>query len=317
MRLKLENICKSFGKKDVLKNINLEIESGKLTSFLGPSGCGKTTLLRIIAGLEKPDRGRIFFDDVCVFSKDENIDLPTEKRGLGFVFQDFSLWPHMTVYDNVAFGLKVKGDFKNIDKKVKSALKKVRLEGYEKRYPSMLSGGEQQRVSFARAIVIMPGCILFDEPLSALDAILRKQMRLELRELINELSITGIFVTHDQTEAMSMSEKIAVFHNGFLEQYDTPYNIYNHPNNEFVASFIGLGNWIKDDLMFRPEVASLNDFEGAKTFNTIVSKVQFLGNSYLLNVNHNEKTWSIFSNERLDVGDKLTIHIDEKNFIKI
>ena len=164
MEIRLSNIRKSFGEKIVINNVSLTIESGSFTTLLGASGCGKTTLLRMIAGLETPDSGEIYFDDKCIFSADKKINVPAEKRGLGFVFQDFALWPHMTVYENVAFGLRAAKNTNDLDKKVKTALKAVQLEDFEKRYPHQLSGG-QQRVAFARAIVIEPECIFFDEPL--------------------------------------------------------------------------------------------------------------------------------------------------------
>lgn len=222
MEIKLINLTKSFGAKQVIQPTSFIIQSGSLTTLLGPSGCGKTTLLRMIAGLETPDSGEIWFADRCVFSSEKKINLPPEKRGLGFVFQDFALWPHMTVFENVAFGLRAAGKTDKLDEKVKNALHAVQLDDFARRYPHQLSGGQQQRVAFARAIVIEPACILFDEPLSALDALLREEMRSELRTLITKLGITGVFVTHDQIEAMSMSDAIAVCHAGKVEQYDTP-----------------------------------------------------------------------------------------------
>ena len=183
----------------------------------------------MIAGLETPDAGEIFFDDWCVYSKEKRINVPPEKRGLGFVFQDFALWPHMRVFENVAFGLRASGDTRDLERRVKDALHAVQLDEFGQRFPHQLSGGQQQRVAFARAIVIEPECILFDEPLSALDALLREEMRTELRELTSRLGITSVFVTHDQTEAMSMSDKIAVLYGGSVEQYDSPEVIYSAP----------------------------------------------------------------------------------------
>ena len=218
MEIRLERITKSFEKKQVIQPTDLTIESGSFTTLLGPSGCGKTTLLRMIAGLETPDAGEIFFDGRCVFSREKRINLPPEKRGLGFVFQDFALWPHMTVFENVAFGLRAEKDTKNLQSRVREALRTVHLEDFEARYPHQLSGGQQQRVAFARAIVIRPSCILFDEPLSALDALLREQMRQELKDLVASLGLTAVFVTHDQAETMSMSSHIAVLNAGAAEQ---------------------------------------------------------------------------------------------------
>ena len=216
MEIKLVHVTKSFGAKQVIQPTSFVIQSGSLTTLLGPSGCGKTTLLRMIAGLETPDSGEIWFENRCVFSSEKKINIPPEKRGLGFVFQDFALWPHMTVFENVAFGLRAAGKTDKLDEKVKNALHAVQLDDFAQRYPHQLSGGQQQRVAFARAIVIEPACILFDEPLSALDALLREEMRSELRTLITKLGITGVFVTHDQIEAMSMSDAIAVCHAGKL-----------------------------------------------------------------------------------------------------
>lgn len=172
MEIRLEQIAKSFDKKQVIQPTTLTIQNGSFTTLLGPSGCGKTTLLRMIAGLETPDAGEIYFDGCCVFSREKKINLAPEKRGLGFVFQDFALWPHMTVFENVAFGLRARRDTKDLQARVREALRIVHLEDFEARYPHQLSGGQQQRVAFARAVVIQPSCILFDEPLSALDALL-------------------------------------------------------------------------------------------------------------------------------------------------
>ena len=204
MKIRLERITKSFEKKQVIRQTDLTIERGSFTTLLGPSGCGKTTLLRMIAGLETPDSGEIWFDERCVFSREKKINLPPEKRGLGFVFQDFALWPHMTVFENVAFGLRAEKDTKNLQSRVREALRTVHLEDFEARYP-------HQRVAFARAIVIRPSCTLFDEPLSALDALLREQMRQELKDPVASLGLTSVFVTHDQAEAISMSSLISRF----------------------------------------------------------------------------------------------------------
>ena len=216
MEIRLNQISKSFEKRQVIKPTSLRIENGSFTTLLGPSGCGKTTLLRMVAGLETPDDGEIWLDNTCVFSKTNKINLPPEKRNLGFVFQDFALWPHMTVFENVAFGLRARKNTADLKNKVRNALRTVHLEDLEKRYPHQLSGGQQQRVAFARAIAVQPGCILFDEPLSALDALLREEMRHELTDLTSALGITSVFVTHDQTEAMSMSDRIAVLNGGYV-----------------------------------------------------------------------------------------------------
>ena len=239
MIINLKNISKSYGKADVIKNLDLRIEDKEFTTLLGPSGCGKTTILRMIAGLETPTAGEIYFDDLCVYSDQKKIHIPPEKRNMGFVFQDFALWPHLTVFENAAFGLRAKKDTKDLEQRVMGALEAVRLSEFRDRYPSQLSGGQQQRVGFARAIVTRPDCILFDEPLSALDAILRDEMRIEIKRLTSELGVTAIFVTHDQMEAMSMSDRIVVLNKGVVEQQGKPEEIYQKPKTLFTAKFIG------------------------------------------------------------------------------
>ena len=317
MEIRMLDVTKSFGKKEVIKRTSITIESGSFTTLLGPSGCGKTTLLRMISGLETPDSGEIWFDDRCVFSSKKNINLPPEKRRLGFVFQDFALWPHMTVFENVAFGLRTSKRTENLKEKVMAALRAVQLDDFADRYPHQMSGGQQQRVAFARAIVIEPECILFDEPLSALDALLREEMRSELRELITRLGITAVFVTHDQAEAMSMSDKIAVLSRGVVEQYDTPEAIYNAPQTEFVARFVGSSNWIDIRCLFRPELASLERTEDTIAFPVQVTSVQFLGNTYQIHLKYGREDWLILSPKRMSVGTELSIYIDKNNIINL
>lgn len=315
MKIILKNISKSFNSKKVLENINLEILDNSFTTLLGSSGCGKTTLLRIIAGLETPDSGEIFFDNQCIFSADKKINVPSEKRNLSFVFQDFALWPHMTVFENVAFGLRAKHKIQNLEEKVTEALKAVHLEEYKKSYPNQLSGGQQQRVAFARAIVNEPQCILFDEPLSALDAILREEMRSEITEIVSKLKITSVFVTHDQEEAMSMSSKIAVMNNGKVLQYDSPENIYHFPNSKFVANFIGKSNWIDENRMFRPENISFQKNDNGQDFEVKVLKSQFLGDKYKLKTEYKDFEWTCFSKENLGIGEKFNIYVSQKQII--
>ncbi|MDA3846380.1 MAG: ABC transporter ATP-binding protein [Vallitaleaceae bacterium] len=238
--LALENIKKSYEQKCVLNKVNLSINEGEFFTFLGPSGCGKTTLLRIIAGFVRPENGSVYFES-------NNITLlPAEKRNVGMVFQNYALFPFMNVYDNVAYGLKNKKEKKKtIEQQVRKYLNLVRLEGYDKRNVSELSGGEQQRVALARSLVMQPKLLLLDEPLSNLDARLRDQMRMELKELQRKLGITTIFVTHDQTEALTLSDRIAVFDQGVCVQVGTPHEIYTKPVNAFVANFIGDTNLYK------------------------------------------------------------------------
>ena len=297
--------------------LDFAVDAGEALLVQGGNGSGKTTLLRMIAGLETPDSGEIWFENRCVFSSEKKINLPPEKRGLGFVFQDFALWPHMTVFENVAFGLRAAGKTDKLDEKVKNALHAVQLDDFAQRYPHQLSGGQQQRVAFARAIVIEPACILFDEPLSALDALLREEMRSELRTLITKLVITGVFVTHDQIEAMSMSDAIAVCHAGKIEQYDTPEKIYSHPATEFVARFVGSSNWLDQNHLFRPEQAQTVPTEQAEKYDADVTAVQFLGSSYQLQLNHNGQDWTYISPRRVSVGEEISLYLPRSAIVAV
>jgi ABC-type Fe3+/spermidine/putrescine transport system ATPase subunit len=237
--LKVESLSKTFKDVKALDNVSFQFEKGIL-SFLGPSGCGKTTLLRSIAGLEIPDAGSISIADEIQTSVDKGILLPPYARKIGFVFQNYALWPHMTVYSNVAFGLKLqKLRDQEIRAKVLAALELVGLKGRENRYPSQLSGGQQQRVALARSLALEPRLILLDEPLSNLDAKLREEMRVELRKLIKKVGISALYVTHDQEEAFTISDAVIVMETGKILQYAAPEDIYNHPTHSFVASFIG------------------------------------------------------------------------------
>ncbi len=237
--VKFTNIEKRFGKVQAVKKMNLEIPEGSLVTLLGPSGCGKTTLLRMLAGLESPSSGDIFI-------KGKRInDTPIHKRNLGMIFQNYALFPHKTIFDNVAFGLKYRGLPKGqMREKVEKALDTVRLPGVGERMPSQLSGGQQQRIALARAIVIEPDVLLMDEPLSALDENLREDMRREIDNLQQDLGVTTIFVTHDQREALSMSDKVVVMKDGVVQQEGTPEEVYNESANHFVADFLGHSNFI-------------------------------------------------------------------------
>ncbi|AZP93372.1 ABC transporter ATP-binding protein [Enterococcus mundtii] len=235
--ISFDQVVKSYDDETILKNVSFEIEQGKFYTLLGPSGCGKTTILRIIAGFTEATEGDIYFE-----GKRLN-DLPANKRQVNTVFQDYALFPHMNVFDNVAFGLKIKKMPKSeIEKKVKDALRMVQLPGYETREISEMSGGQRQRVAIARAIVNEPKVLLLDEPLSALDLKLRTDMQYELRELQQRLGITFIFVTHDQEEALAMSDEIFVMNKGKIVQSGTPVDIYDEPINHFVADFVGESN---------------------------------------------------------------------------
>jgi iron(III) transport system ATP-binding protein len=243
--VRVENLVKRFGDVVAVDGVSFEVPKGKLLTLLGPSGCGKTTTLNMIAGFENPDVGDVYVGDRLISSADQDVLVPPHQRNLGMVFQSYGLWPHLTVHDNVAFGLKMRKVPKNeILGAVAHALEMVRLGGMGERYPSQLSGGQQQRVAFARALVYEPDVLLLDEPLSNLDAALREEMRLELKELQSASGITTIFVTHDQVEAMVMSDVIIVMNNGRIEQMDSPRDIYQHPSNKFVAGFVGISNFL-------------------------------------------------------------------------
>ena len=237
--LELKNIKKGFGETDVLNGITLSIEKGEFITFLGASGCGKTTTLRIIAGLEAPDSGTVFLDGKDVTA------VPPNQRDVNTVFQNYALFPHLNVEGNVGYGLKIKRVPKaEIKKKVAEILELVQLTGYEKRMPSELSGGQKQRVAIARALVNSPKLLLLDEPLGALDLKLRRTMQLELKRLQKKLGITFLYITHDQEEAINMSDRIVVMKDGRFEQIGTPDEIYNHPKTSYVADFVGNANVI-------------------------------------------------------------------------
>lgn len=236
----IKNLSKHFGKVAAVNNVSLEIEAGAFLTLLGPSGCGKTTLLRCVAGLEDPDGGEIFIGDKLVFSYAKGISIPSGKRDLGLVFQNYALWPHMKVYKNMTFALEIQKLPKaEMDKRVKESLAEVKMEGYEDRYPREMSGGQQQRIALARMLAYRPKVFLMDEPLSNLDARLRMDMRAELKRLHHISGATTIYVTHDQVEALTMSTKIAVMKEGVLQQLDIPDRVYHFPANLFVADFIG------------------------------------------------------------------------------
>lgn len=287
--------------------MSLEMEDGKFTTLLGSSGCGKTTLLRMIAGLETPDSGEILFDDEPVFSKEKGVNVPPEKRNLSFVFQDFALWPHMTVFENVAFGLRARKQKENIKERVQEALDAVKLSDLADRYPHELSGGQQQRVAFARAIIIKPQCILFDEPLSALDAQLRESMRLEIKQMTSKLNMTSVFVTHDQSEAMSMSDYIVVMNGGKIEQYGTPQEIYERPATKFVAEFVGKADWVNSDTMVRPEAVTL---KADGELSGKVTSSQYVGGKYIIGVEVNNENWTLSSDKDYGVGEMVNLAYD-------
>ena len=331
----LENVVKKFGDLTVLDEIDLTIYENEFVTLLGPSGCGKTTLLRIIGGFEKPDAGKIIFG-----GKDIS-DVPPNRRPVNTVFQKYSLFSHMNVEENIAFGLKIAGKSADyISDKVKYALKLVNLEGYEKHSVTKLSGGQQQRIAIARAIVNEPKVLLLDEPLSALDLKLRRAMRNELVRINRETGITFIFVTHDQEEALSMSDTIVVMNQGYIQQVGTPENIYNEPENAFVADFIGDSNiidgvMVRDklvrilgreypcvdegfppespvDVQIRPEDITLTEpQENALTGS--VSRVVFWGMSYDITVEAGGFSWLVQSIHGRKVGEVVSLQLDPQN----
>ena len=239
----IDHVSKSFGETKVLRDFTEEFRDGEFITLLGPSGCGKTTMLRMIAGFERPTSGRILIDGEVVSSQD--VFVPPEKRGIGMVFQSYAVWPHMNVFDNVAYPLRIRRmDRKLIREKVEKVLRDVHLESFAARMPSQLSGGQQQRVAIARALVAEPEVLLLDEPLSNLDAKLREQMKYEIKELQQRRKMNVLYVTHDQSEAMTMSDRVFIIDAGVVQQSGDPVDIYRHPANRFVAGFIGRINFV-------------------------------------------------------------------------
>ena len=331
----LVNISKSYDKELILDDLNLYIRENEFLTLLGPSGCGKTTTLRLIGGFESPDKGKIIFDGQDITK------LPPNKRQLNTVFQKYALFTHMTIAENIAFGLKIKKKSKAyIDDKIKYALKLVNLDGYENRMADQLSGGQQQRIAIARAIVNEPKVLLLDEPLGALDLKLRQDMQYELIRLKNELGITFIYVTHDQEEALTMSDTIVVMNQGYIQQVGTPENIYNEPENAFVADFIGdsniidgtmiedkvveilgtrfqcvdtgFGNNAPVDVVIRPEDVELVPV-GEGIIDGVVTHLIFKGVHYEMEVMVNGYEWLVQSTKLVPVGTKIGIKVDPFN----
>ncbi len=331
----LEHISKSYNGQMVLDDLNLYIRENEFLTLLGPSGCGKTTTLRILGGFERPDSGKV------IFKNKDITNLPANKRLLNTVFQKYALFSHMNIAENIAFGLKIKNKSKSyIDDKIKYALKLVNLDGYEKRMPDSLSGGQQQRIAIARAIVNEPKLLLLDEPLGALDLKLRQDMQYELIRLKNELGITFIYVTHDQEEALTMSDTIVVMNQGYIQQIGTPERIYNEPENAFVADFIGDSNiigatMIQDelveilgarfacmdkgfgqnkpvDVVIRPEDVELVKPE-VGTISGLVSHIIFKGVHYEMEVQACGFEWLVHSTHMFPVGTPVGIIVDPYN----
>ena len=270
----INNVTKAFGDVVVLKEFNEVFQDKEFITLLGPSGCGKTTMLRMIAGFEKPTSGEISIDGRVVSS--DKTFVPPEKRDIGMVFQSYAVWPHMTVFDNVAYPLKIKKmDKAAIKQKVDWILEAVHLSQYANRIPSQLSGGQQQRVALGRALMAEPKLLLLDEPLSNLDAKLRESMRFEIKEIQKNFGITVVYVTHDQTEAMAMSDRVIVINRGIIQQIGSPVEIYRNPANQFVADFVGKINFIKGEVKNgRIELSGLGQslpYSGPRTGNVVVA----------------------------------------------
>ncbi len=278
MYVELKNINKTFGDFKASDNVSFGIEKGKLIGFLGPSGGGKTTILRIIAGLENPDSGDIYVDGKRIN------DVEPSKRGIGFVFQNYALFRYMTVFDNIAFGLKIQKKPKNeIKERVTELIKLTGLEGLEKRYPGQLSGGQRQRVAFARALAPNPQLLLLDEPFAAIDAKIRQELRSWLKETIEKLGITSIFVTHDQDEAIEVADEIIIINNGSVERKGTPIDIYKNPENEFVAKFIGQTSTITNPNSYK-------GFESYESLENAIVRPEFIKAIKLDEQNQYEKS---------------------------
>lgn len=333
--IQLKGITKAYGKNTILDNLSLNIKKNEFLTLLGPSGCGKTTTLKIIAGFETADNGQVVFENNIIN------DIPPYERQLNTVFQKYALFPHMNVYENIAFGLKLKKLSKKvIDQKVNEMLKLVALEGFEKRDIESLSGGQQQRVAIARALVNEPKVLLLDEPLGALDMKLRKGMQLELKKIQQKLGITFIFVTHDQEEALTMSDTIVVMNKGEIQQMGTPEDIYNEPANSFVAKFIGESNIVTGTMLedFKVEFAGKifdcvdkgfnkneiieavirpEDFEMVKyedgMLGGTVSSVIFKGVHYEIEVKDNQYTWLLHNTKHAEIGSKIGLNLSPES----
>ena len=333
--IEIKNVSKTYGDNTVLNNLSLNIRKNEFLTLLGPSGCGKTTTLKILAGFENSDIGKVLFNDEDISA------LPPYKRQLNTVFQKYALFPHMNVYENIAFGLKIKKVSKNeTDKKVSEMLKLVALEGFEKRSIDSLSGGQQQRVAIARALVNEPKVLLLDEPLGALDLKLRKEMQSELKRIQQRLGITFIFVTHDQEEALTMSDTIVVMNKGIIQQMGSPEDIYNEPANAFVADFIGESNIVDGimledlkvefcnhvftcvdkgfnsnevvDVVIRPEdIEIISPEKGMITGK--VNSVKFKGVHYEIEVIENEHKWIVHNIKNAEIGAMVGLNISPES----
>lgn len=333
--INVRGLSRIFADGSGLQSTNLTINSGEFLSVLGPSGCGKSTLLRCVAGLETADAGTIMFGTASVYDRESGINVPPRDRGLGMVFQDLALWPHLSTQENVAFPLRVSRTPKaEIADRVRRALDLVGLSHFAEKMPHQLSGGQQQRVAIARAIVAKPRVLLMDEPFSALDAALRLQLRDELRDLTTSLGLTTLYVTHDQAEAMAMSDRIAVLDQGVLRQVSTPEELYQQPTNRFVADFIGRCNWLPDRFGkqgVRPEHVSITAVKdsahtvqptsapGVLEFQGMIISCTYTGGFYTLAcmVDGAETAWSLENPERLTPGTPVQLTVPESAVMRV
>jgi iron(III) transport system ATP-binding protein len=347
----VDNLVKTFGDQRALDSVSFAVEEGELFTLLGPSGCGKSTTLLSIAGFQRPEEGRIVVADTTFFDAERRINIAAERRNLGIVFQSYAVWPHMTVFENLAFPLKVRRVARrDIRVRVAEVLELVEMGEYAGRYPHQLSGGQQQRVALARALVYSPEVLLLDEPFSNLDAKLRERARAWVKELQRSLGLTTVFVTHDQDEALSMSDRVVVMNRGIVQQIGTPEDVYRRPANRFVAEFVGRVNLVEGvvaandgatvlvsvdgssrrlsvaapgaasvsgpvTLAFRPESVLLLPAEsatnGANTWEGDVHAVAFLGDHYEYDVHVGSLPLTVQSGQRV-AGDRIKVHIPQE-----
>lgn len=319
--LEIENVCFSYNQNKTINNISLSVEEGSFTTLLGPSGCGKTTLLKLLSGFLTPQEGNIFINNI-----NQN-ELETSQREIGIVFQDYALFPHFTVKENLLYGLKIKNKkekvpskefYKNAEGLIQQSARLLGLVGLLDRFPHELSGGQQQRVALGRALILKPKILLMDEPLSSLDAKLRNQVRDELKEIQKDFGITTIYVTHDQEEALYLSDKIAVMNHGQIQQIGSPEEIYFKPKNKFVADFVGKANFIEEEnacFIVRPEWINLEKTESKNSENKIISKT-FLGSTIRYKIGTNKTKNGILivdkssnDSEVFNPGDYVKINI--------
>jgi sulfate/thiosulfate transport system ATP-binding protein len=310
MGIAVENVSKRFGDFVALDDVSIDVPDGALTALLGPSGSGKSTLLRVIAGLEQPDHGTVMISDINATS------MPPQKRGVGFVFQHYAAFKHMTVWNNIAFGLKIRKHPKQaIKPRVEELLKLVHLDGFADRYPAQLSGGQRQRMALARALAVEPKVLLLDEPFGALDARVRKDLRIWLRRLHDEVHVTTIFVTHDQEEAMDIAEQIVVMNEGRIEQVGVPRDLYEQPENEFVMSFVGPVNRLGDEFV-RPHDVELMLEPNGSSEEVMIERIVHLGFEVRVEftLQNGERAWAQVTRE---MAEELELREKQIVFVRV